>query len=504
MQLQQDRLFVLIKSLNQGEKVYFSKYSRVHHAKEKPDYLHLFEFIDTQEEYDEKAIKKHFKKEKFIQQLPRKKTQLKEKIMESLTIFHADRTVEASLRKQMVLLPVLYEKASQHKDLIKDYEKQIKDIKKTAEKHECFSVLIELFEWEWLLLRFIDNNKGENNTISLLESRKICQDKLNQELDLEDVAVRTKLVAAKDPKFKISKKRQYLKEKMSISMVENNPDDLSKIAKRSYYYAKSGYHSFENDWESAHLAAKNLIHTYSKEDISDILTASDYKRYLCHYLVLSHAAKKFEEYPSTIEKIKRLSAKNDIYTFNTTRFKMLVYYLMKSDFICAIDVVREIENKWDELYLIVSKGKLLAYHYNIIVAYWFGKNIDEAIYWLSKIFTFENSPEGQHFVNLCRIIQLPIYYDCEDENIENRIESARKVLAGRKELSTHRQIIISGFRKLVRCINKQEKKDCINDIQQKLISIKAEESIHEGDLECLLLWCKLKIDTNKSKFIIKY
>jgi len=76
--LLQDKLFVLIKSLTSGEKTYFSKYSRVHHAKEKPDYLRLFEFIDEEEEYDEKALKKHFKKDKFIKQLPRKKTQLKE------------------------------------------------------------------------------------------------------------------------------------------------------------------------------------------------------------------------------------------------------------------------------------------------------------------------------------------------------------------------------------------------------------------------------------------
>jgi len=81
---QPDKLFALIRSLTPHEKSYFGKYSRLNAAKEKPDYLLLFEFLDHATSYDEAAIKKHFKGQKFVSQLSRKKTQLKEKIIESL------------------------------------------------------------------------------------------------------------------------------------------------------------------------------------------------------------------------------------------------------------------------------------------------------------------------------------------------------------------------------------------------------------------------------------
>ncbi len=490
MQLQQDRLFVLIKSLTTGEKTYFAKYSRVHHAKEKPDYLRLFEFMDTQEEYDEKAVKKHFKKEKFIQQLPRKKTQLKEKIMESLSIFHADRNVETSLRRQMVLLPVLYEKAANHKDLIKDYEKQIKDIKTKAEEHECFSVLIELFEWERLLLKLLDDNKRKEKVFSLLQDRKSYKVKLNSELDLEDAATRTMQIILKDPKFKNNKNCKEFQNSV-ISILEGNKiDDLSIVGRRNYYFVKSAYHRYQSNWDLSYEVAKNHVSTYMKQDVAGIL---GYKEALCNYLFVSDVAEKYDDYVDILNELKKLSFKGDVKIFNTIQFKSLLYYLNNDDFKSAVEIAQKIEAKWDELCTFIPKRRQLAYHYNIIVAYWFAGNIKAALYWLSKILNFENSPEGQRFINLSRIIQLPLYYDCKDENLDNRIESARKTLNSRGVLNEYRKIIISYFRRLIRCVGKQEEKQCIIDMHFALAQIESEQNIKSGDLDCILLWCKSKV-----------
>ena len=214
---QQDKLFVFIQSLTRAEKAYFTKYARLNAVMEKPDYLLLFEYLSEARTYDEVAIKKYFKGEKFISQLARKKTQLKDKIIESLSHYHANHTVEASLRLQMNVLPALYEKASHNKALLKEFENQIKAIKKKAEEHECFSVLIELFMWERGLLSLLDINKVEKTTLSLLETRQKFQDKLNQELDLERASLCTELIVLKDPKFEREESReQFQKSGVSV------------------------------------------------------------------------------------------------------------------------------------------------------------------------------------------------------------------------------------------------------------------------------------------------
>ncbi len=498
MQLQQDRLFVLIKSLTTGEKTYFAKYSRVHHAKEKPDYLRLFEFMDTQEEYDEKAVKKHFKKEKFIQQLPRKKTQLKEKIMESLSIFHADRNVETSLRRQMVLLPVLYEKAANHKDLIKDYEKQIKDIKTKAEEHECFSVLIELFEWEWWLLKLRDDNDREKRVFALLDERKSVKAKLSQEVDIKDNAVRVQMITLKDPRLQEGLNRRKV-EDLSISLLEQDEiNSLSQIAKRNYYISEEAYYINQGRWDLSLKSARNLINTYDLgQDTLSMTGLIKYKQYLCRYLVIADTAGKFDDYLDVIDKLIMVS-NDDIKMFNTIQFKLLGYYLNNSEFELALDRVKNIESKWNELSKVISRGRKLAYHYNILIAYWFSGNLNKAIYRLSKVFNYENSLSGQRYVNSSRIIQLPLFYEYKDENLDNRIESARKTLHNNGELNEYRKIIISQFRKIIRCISKSEVKKCICDMQNKLIRIQKEQNIIASDLGCILLWCERKVKEERT------
>ncbi len=490
---QQDRLFVLIQSLTRTEKSYFTKYARLNATKEKPDYLLLFEYLSEAHKYDEVELKKHFKGEKFINQLARKKTQLKDKIIESLSHCHANHTVEASLRLQMNVLPTLYEKASHNKALLKEFERQINDIKKTAEEHECFSILIELFMWERGLLSLLDINKVEKTTLSLLETRQKFQNKFNQELDLERASLCTELILLKDPKFEWLESRQQFQNSVVGILEKYDLENLSIFSKRHYYFIKCSYYYFVQEWESAREMAKNLIDTYSEDDIKNIVILSSYKHHLCNYLIACNYANKIDDYPDVIDKIRAIDSDENIRLFNTIHFRMLIYYLENHQFEGAISVAEDIQNRWEDLCNIVEKRRQLAYCYNIAIAYWFGNKMESAIYWLSNVLNFEIARQGQRFINQARIIQLPIYYDYEDNNLENRIDSTRKVLVKKNELNNYRQIILSGFRKLVRCVNQQEKRACISEMQLALKQVKDEHNIKVGDLECLLFWSKLKI-----------
>jgi len=494
--VQQDKLFVLIKSLTSGEKTYFSKYSRIHHAKEKPDYLRLFEFIDTQEEYDENGVKKHFKKDKFIKQLSRKKTQLKEKILESLSIFHADRTVETSLRQQMVLLPVLYEKAAQHKDLIKDYEKLIKDIKKTAEQHECFSVLIELFEWERLLIKFQDErSKLEPKTSALIEKREKYRESLSQEIKLANLYEQVYLIIIKDTNILNPKNRDEMR-----VLLKDLPDDISDISlskkfQRYYYFLKSNYHRMNGEIQLSFDFTQKMIATYDSEAIGSYETAIDYKNVLCYYLVVCKELKKTEYFSKIIKKMRASygnSAEN-MRSFNTTRFQSLCCWLDVGQFSSAMEIADEIDEHWVPLCQIIPKRRQLAFCYNIAVAYWLGGNLERAVFWISLILNFENVKEGERFIYDARVIQLPIYYEYQDENLFNRIESTRRVLADRKRLLEFEKIVITYFRKLVRCLNSKESMKVLSDFYNELLLYK-KRNPHKyiPTYEAIKFWCEQK------------
>jgi len=489
-----DKLFALIHSLTPAEKSYFTKYSRLNSTKEKPDYLLLFEFLDNAKTYDEAAIKKRFKHEKFINHLPRKKTQIKDKILESLTHYHANHTVEASLRLQMNLLPTLREKASKNKILLKEFENQIKSIKKQAKEAECFGILADLFTWERHMLGMKDNNKEDKNILSLLEERGLFITNLNKEVKLEEAAIHTQLLVLKDPKIKLTKNREVFRDSV-IDVLDNyKPEDLSRMAKRYYFYAKTGYHCFFNQSDLAHDVAKKMIETYSEKDIENPITLKYYKQHLCRYLVLSYHADNFDHYSEVIAKLEAISSdSDDLRMFNKIQFKMLVYYLSRHEFKKAMDVVQKIERRWDDLCNFIERRRQLAYCYNIMITYWFNNETDTTFYWLSKILNFENVQRGQAFISAARIMQIPMYYDINDVNLENKVDSTRKVLKKREELNEYRQLILSGFRRLIRCVDKKEENECIADIYQNLFKIKDEKKLKEMDLEGVLLWSKLKI-----------
>ncbi len=85
MKTQSDFLFRLIKSLTPSEKRYFKVYAKQKKGKHS---VQLFEAIDKQKVYNEKAIKQKFAEARFVKHFPMVKNRLKKILLESLTEMH--------------------------------------------------------------------------------------------------------------------------------------------------------------------------------------------------------------------------------------------------------------------------------------------------------------------------------------------------------------------------------------------------------------------------------
>ena len=141
-------LFQLIKSLNMSEKRYFKLNALRNNAKEQNVSIKLFDAIDDQRIYDEKAIRTLFSKESFVKRLNTAKQNLYEMILKSIDTFHTNNSVEARLRKDLHCIELLYEKG-----LFDQCKKIILRAKSVAGKHEHLAVLQQLIRWEVNLMR---------------------------------------------------------------------------------------------------------------------------------------------------------------------------------------------------------------------------------------------------------------------------------------------------------------------------------------------------------------
>lgn len=488
-----DKLFALVKSLTKAEKAHFSKYARLSSVKEKPDYLKLFEYLDKQEDYNEEALQVHFEGEKLLLHFSRKKNQLITKITESLGVLYEARTPETDLRRQMNQLPVLYEKARQEKTLMKEVEVRIRAIKKMAEKHEQLHILMELFDWEKRVLINLDKKTKEQETQALIAEQERLRHILNVELTLRNIYSEAFLILVKDLELEIAANRDKFEQLMEYPLTINEVDELSGNAKKYFYFLKSSYHRILREPELAYNYARSLIDIFEKEEKKQgFINTVDYKNQLCYYMMTCSKVGKFEDYPKTIAKIREMydTIGQDTLLFNIMSFLGLRYYLNTFQFEEAVVLADDIDQHWEALLGVTRKRRQLAYCYNITVAYWLSGNVEKAITWLSRILNFEDVRQGQRIVLFARILQLPIYYDFGDENLDNRVESTRRVLAKRKQLGDFEGLVVKFFRKLVRAYEKDKKQALFQRFHTELTTFEANSESAPHGLEEMIIWCK--------------
>jgi hypothetical protein len=136
-----NELFVLIKSLTKSEKRFFKLSSSMQNGEK--NYIKIFDYIDSQETYDEYLMKDHFKGETFVKHLPSEKNHLYKLILKSLRAFYSEQTVSSQLKEELKNIEILYNKA-----LYKECAKFLKRAKRLAWEYEKFYYLIELIAWE--------------------------------------------------------------------------------------------------------------------------------------------------------------------------------------------------------------------------------------------------------------------------------------------------------------------------------------------------------------------
>lgn len=105
-----DVLHELVSNMSMAERSYFKRYAAKLGDGGAANYIHLFDAIAAQQQYDEAAIKKKFAGQKFIKQLSVAKTYLYKTVIKALRNFYEEADVQAQLKNMLLELAVLMDK----------------------------------------------------------------------------------------------------------------------------------------------------------------------------------------------------------------------------------------------------------------------------------------------------------------------------------------------------------------------------------------------------------
>lgn len=471
------QLHELIHSMTKAEKRHFKIYAQIG-SKNTPKYLTLFNFLNTQSNYNEEMMKrKGFGSEV--------KNFLYEKILESLHIFHLRKSPDSELRLLLSQIAILFEKK-----LWNQMRKRLKKARQIAEDNERFLVLLEVIEWEQeLIFKSINVNQLEQQR-ELIKERQEIEQKYNHESQYEDLATETYSILRQGIK-NIANRKEFEKCCNSL-LLRKGVILLSQRAKIQYHILNYQYLININQPDKALHHLKVIINASKKNNFLFYMRdfPAFYVRTLFRY---RNVSKHLGQTQSIYETISSLPFQSLDITY-TIRLQSLMTYIEELNKKEGELLINKMEKEWEQYTSSHTPARLYSFLYYAMVFYSVFENWENAEKWLKKILTLSRSSDRKDVQIFARLWQLVIIYETAPEDLDKHIENTYKYLKRNKYYFEVEKRIVQAFKGLYRAIDYNEEKIVWQELHDFLNDTIEDKNIPpQRGLDQLRLWCESKI-----------
>lgn len=504
-----ESLHRLIKSLSKSEKRYFNLYSSRHTLGEKNNNLILFEAIDKQDEYNEEALLKQFKKETFINKFSITKARLYDLILDSLTAFHANSSIDATLKRDLHCAEILYKKT-----LYDQCAKLLTSAKKIAHKYERHSSLLEINLWEKRLME--QNNyegKSDEAILKVLEEDDLISEKIKNFNDYWNIKSRFFIILNKQGKVRNSEALERFKKIIDNTLLNSEEKALSIETKYLYFHIYSAYYFGIGDYEKSYV---NLIKNVELiETHPDIFKEEPniYFSVLTNAIYIGHQLKKYDEVFSNLKKMRSSikavdTSKNEdlaVRMFSSANSIELTIYLQMGEFDKAVSLVPIIEEGLKKYEDKISKVKLAYFYFSVAAVYFGAEKYSLALKWINKIINSPDVEESEDIYCFAQIISLIIHIELKhDDFIPHAFKSTYKYLNTRNRVYKFENVFLEFIGKVLKTTKREEQIAYYKSLKEALIKLKS-DSFERAAFEYFdfISWAESKIERVSFRTIIE-
>lgn len=475
-----DVLHELIQNLKKSEKRHFKLYASAYGHER--NYLRLFDALEKQETYNEKALYEQFKGEKFISQLPATKSYLYKLILKSLCDCYTEQSASMQLYDMMKQIAILY-----YKGLFPQANRILIKAREQAVKHEIHFLMPYIVFWQKKIwLRTLDKRGIEKNSEELnILAEQSLQGMLNtlQYYSLAEKQLKLQRGSGdrKDPEqetawAELSENPLYSDPERamtyeSLFMFYNlqyiyyaylpKPDQNLQYhyAQKAYDLIKDQYGRKEEDSLRYIGSLKNLVYTVSPEYPSGKSPASDKINDL------------LAELESLDGKLKTYASSR--YTSHRILSTLLVYQLNCHLEIGEYETLLAAINKHDVILNdIYTRSNRLDVYYSFYTLSYFGTgDFHKALQYLIRLQELPNLPENSALA--WRIMNLIIHYELKNYDlIEYQIKSFYRQLLKIKKTFRFEFIVLDFLRKkTLKARNEQELTQAFSSLHKELLQL---------------------------------
>lgn len=466
-----NHLFVLIKSLSKPEKRYFKLYTSKHLSKAKNTYEVVFDIIDKQEEYDEEEILTKYKKHAFTNRFSITKNRLYHAIMRSLDAYHSNSSVDAELRRLLHSAEILYKKS-----LYDQSYKMLMSAKRLAYKHEKNTILIEVLNWEKLLIEK-DNYEGvEADGIDkvLAEDRRIAK---LIEVYNEFWNVKSHLfnILFRKGKARSQEDIEKFKKLIDHTLLNRGDEELFSQTKYLYYHIYSAFYFGTGDYERCHEYLQKNIALIEDQYPLFQEEPNAYVSVLTNAIFVGMQLKRFDQAFEDLHKLrnapeKLLISSNenlDIRLFNSAYSLELTLYAMTGEFEKGLQIIEEVEEGLKKYKQKMSSVRKASFYFSIAILYFGAGKLSEALKWINELLNNINMDESEDIYCFAQLLNLVVHLELGNKDLVNyTLKSTSRYLQSKNRVYKFESAML-GF---VSSALKIDYEEDMVDVYQKLLS----------------------------------
>lgn len=445
----------MIKSLSKPEKRYFKVFSSRHVIGDQNNYLILFDAIDKQSEYHEAKLLHKFRNEPFVKRFSIAKSRLYSAILKSLDAYHANSSVEAQLKRQLHCAEILY-----NKSLYAQSQKLLNSARKTAEKHEKITTLIEIRKWE---KRLMEKDNYESVSPEQIEAIRNEDQLLNRKIDRFNELWYMKSLTFQHLYVK-GKSRTPLEQedfgKILKDFVLEIPEE-EMIAENRYLlnHLNSAYHYGTGSYAACYPHLQRNLELIEEHPHLFREEPNIYLSVLTNAIFVASKLGKTKEALAMLDRMKSIPAElepimtedREIRMFTFVKSTELTLFTQQRDFDAAAKVVAEIEEgliRYDQKLSSVRKA---FFYFNIAVLYFYQGHFNEALKWTNMLLNNIDIDKTQDIHCMGQLLNLIIHLELGNKSLlQYTIRSTKRYLETRNKVYQFESIFLEFVNDLLR------------------------------------------------------
>jgi hypothetical protein len=465
--LSTDALFILVKSLEKGEKRNFKLYAARNSASADLKIVQLFDALDKMNHYDEEEL---LRKNESIQkqQLSNLKAHLYDQILSSLRIVKLTENIDLQIHEQLDHAKILYNKGLYIQSL-----RILDKIKTLTKQNNQVTFLLQVL--------FLEKK------IESLHITRSMQDRAKQLSDEIDEANERIELIAKTSNLSLQLYSWYIQHgharneedrKTLDALIQDPIIERVKLVKGFYerlyrYQCYCWYGFITQDFLMHYRYAQKWVDLFEKEENMQLIEAAQYIKGL-HNLISAHFdLKNIEKFKETICILESFSETPIVLNNKNNLIQSFIYlyigkinqHFLEGTFSEGLAMIPAMEEKLKDIELYIDSHRVLVFYYKIACLYFGAGNAEQSIDYLNSIINWK--------VNLrddlqcyARLLHLIAHYELGNtEVVVSLSKSVYRFMAKMKNLGAVEVVLFNFLRTTIQSGNEASFETLLHKLQ---------------------------------------